>query len=151
MGTSIEIRGLDEVDARLQKAAEAFPEIRRQVFDQAQFELRDIVFTAIDASGLNDAGWKIKSWQDNAVGSLGGYAAVRASKASSGDDNGPGAITNYLENGHRVRRPGKSKPRAKMLRVPGYGFYAASRSKLPAIADRIAESIAEKLHDILEG
>lgn len=151
MGTSIEIRGLDEIDARLQKAIDEFSEIRREAFIALEPELKGLVDVSIDSSGLNDSHGKIKSFQDAAIGSLGGYAAVRASKASSGDDNGPGAITNYLENGHRVRRPGKSKPRAKMLRVPGYGFYAASRSKLPAIADRIAESIAEKLHDILEG
>ena len=151
MGTSIEIRGLDEIDARLQKAIDEFSEIRREAFVALEPELKGLVDVSIDSSGLNDSHGKIKGFQDAAIGSLGGYAAVRASKASSGDDNGPGAITNYLENGHRVRKPGKTKPRAKMLRVPGYGFYATSRSKLPAIADRIAESIAEKLHDILEG
>jgi len=151
MGTSIEIRGLDELDARLGKAIDEFPEIRRKAFVALAPELKGLMDGSIDSSGLNDSHGKIKGFQDAAIGSRGGYAAIRASRADSGSANGPGAITNYLENGHRVRRPGKTKPRAKMLRVPGYGFYAASRSKLPDIADRIAESIAEKLHDILEG
>ena len=149
MSTSIEIRGLDEVDARLQKAIEEFPELRRDAFVEAAKTMSGIVDASIDGSGLNDSSGKIKGFQQASVGTLGGYAAVRPVKGSGPDS--PGAITRYLDDGHRVRRPGKTKPRAKMASVPGYGFYESAKAQLPALAQSIAESIAEKLHDSLEG
>ena len=82
---------------------------------------------------LNDAHGHVAGWQSKYVGSGGGYAAVRAIDSSTGP-NSPGAITNYLENGHAIRRPrGRSpgyRPRVRVLYVSGHGFYDAYRGQL---------------------
>ena len=82
---------------------------------------------------INDAHGHISGWQTKYIGSGGGYVAIRATDISSGS-NSPGAITNYLENGHARRRPsGRAKryrPRIKVLYVNGRGFYNAVRPTL---------------------
>lgn len=82
---------------------------------------------------INDAHGHVAGWQEKYIGSGGGYAAVRPTNSSSGPDS-PGAITNYLENGHARRRPsGRAKryrPRIKVLYVNGRGFYSAARPTL---------------------
>lgn len=91
---------------------------------------------------LNDAHGRVAGWQDKCVGSGGGYAAVRPIASSSGA-NSPGAITNYLENGHAIRSPGANaaryKPRIKVLYVNGRGFYNAARRALPRMLQREVE------------
>ena len=83
---------------------------------------------------INDAHGHISGIQGRVVGSGGGYAAVRAAGTDSGPDS-LNAITNYLENGHAIRRPsGRSpryRPRIKVLYVSGRGFYNAARPSLP--------------------
>ena len=85
------------------------------------------------AGRVNDAHGKIAGWQAKYVGSGGGYAAVRAVDTSTGAKS-PGAITNYLENGH-ARRPPSGKnpryvPRIHVLYIAGRGFYDAYRPQL---------------------
>ena len=101
---SIEINGLAELDAKLQAILKELPEARRQLHERLAEMAKKEVDAQIDASGLNDSHGKIKGWQEAHVGSGGGYAAVRPQKGMTGD-NSPGAITNYLENGHRIREP----------------------------------------------
>lgn len=83
---------------------------------------------------INDAHGHVSGWQTKYIGTGGGYAAVRATDAGSGPDS-PGAITNYLENGHAIRRPGgrspRYRPRIHVLYVSGRGFYNAARPSLP--------------------
>lgn len=82
---------------------------------------------------LNDAHGTVAGWQEKYIGSGGGYSAVRPTNSSSGPDS-PGAITNYLENGHARRMPsGRAKryrPRIKVVYVSGRGFYNAVRPTL---------------------
>lgn len=149
---SIEINGLKELDAKLQAILKELPEARRQLHERLAEMAKKEVDAQIDASGLNDSHGKIKGWQEAHVGSGGGYAAVRPQKGMTGD-NSPGAITNYLENGHRIREPsGKSKyyrPRIKKPYVDGYHFYQAARiaveSKVIAEAEKFVEEFAQKL------
>lgn len=101
---------------------------------------------------INDAHGHISGIQARVVGSGGGYAAAR----SSGTDSGPNslnAITNYLENGHAIRRPSgrnpRYRPRIKVLYVSGRGFYNAARPSLPHMlqseVDRWGREVAGRL------
>lgn len=86
------------------------------------------------AGRLNDARGRVAGWQQKYIGTGGGYAAVRAVDSSTGP-NSPGAITNYNENGHAIRRPSGHapgyRPRIHVLYVNGRGFYDAYRAQLP--------------------
>lgn len=101
---------------------------------------------------INDAHGHISGVQARVVGSGGGYAAVRPSGTDSGP-NSLNAITNYLENGHAIRRPSGRNPRyrphIKMLYVSGRGFYNAARPSLPHMlqseVDRWGREVASRL------
>ena len=101
---------------------------------------------------INDAHGHISGIQARVVGSGGGYVAVRPSGTDSGPDS-LNAITNYLENGHAIRRPGgrslRYRPRIKVLYVSGRGFYAAVRPSLPRMlqseVDRWGREVAGRL------
>lgn len=107
------------------------------------------------AGMLNDAHGHVAGWQQKYIGSGGGYAAVRATDTASGP-NSPGAITNYNENGHAIRRPkGKTpryRPRIYMLYVNGRGFYNAYRGQLnrmlQAEVDRWGNSVATRISGV---
>ena len=82
----------------------------------------------------------------------GGYAAVRPEKGKTGADS-PGAITNYLEGGHRIASPrgGKNyRPRLRVSYVSGYHFYAAAAMRAESIAIGEAEAWADELARELE-
>jgi len=151
---SIEINGLAELDAKLQAILKELPEARRQLHERLAEMAKKEVDAQIDASGLNDSHGKIKGWQESYVGSGGGYAAVRPQRGQTGA-NSPGAITNYLESGHRIRQPsGKSKyyrPRIKKPYVDGYHFYQAAQIAVESKAIAEAERFIDELADKLEG
>ena len=100
-------------------------------------------------------------WQTKYIGTRGGYAAIRAAETPKGV-NGAGAITNYVENGHRVgsRRQGvsaRTRRRWKQYPVPpksfvsGRGFYHAAHATaarlLTQAAERWADEIARELSE----
>ena len=101
---------------------------------------------------INDAHGHVAGWQERYIGSGGGYAAVRVADSSSGP-NSPGAITNYLENGHARRRPGGNaklyQPRIKVVYISGRGFYNAVRPSLARMlqdeVDRWGMDVAARL------
>lgn len=101
---------------------------------------------------INDAHGHVSGVQAHVVGSGGGYVAVRPSGVDSGP-NSLNAITNYLENGHAIRRPGGRSPRyrshIKVLYVSGRGFYNAVRPSLPRMlqseVDRWGREVAGRL------
>lgn len=106
------------------------------------------------AGRIHDARGKIAGYQEKAVGAGGGYAAVRPNKAPGGP-NGAGAVTNYLEIGHAIRRPGGSakryKPRIRTLHVAGRGFYAAYRGQLAAMVQQAADQMTKAVSGTIEG
>lgn len=64
-----------------------------------------------------------------------------------------GAITNYLESGHKIRPPGGGKdyrPRINVPYVKGYFFYEAAGVEAERIALEEAERFADELADMLE-
>jgi len=151
---SVEIRGLDELNKRFDRLISAAPQLRREFHEQAAELLKDLVDEAINSSGLNDSHGKIKRWQVARIGSGGGYAAVSAEKGETGA-NSPGAITNYLENGHLIRSPsGSSKryrPRIKVAFVNGYHFYETAAARAEGEIINLAYDFADSLTGILEG
>lgn len=158
--------GIDEIDRlcdSFDKALQDFPEIRREYHARLGEKLKGIVDAEISNSGVNDSSGKVKNWQESHIGSKGGYAAVRPKTGATGD-NSPGAITNYLDSGHKIRPPGKRnekgkltltnykyKSRAKVLYVNGYHFYSSAYAKAENVAIELAEELVNKIADGLEG
>lgn len=156
----IDIRGMDEFDRALSDLLEEFPEMRRELHEKLAELAKKEVDAAIDASGnpkkMESTG-EVKRWQVKHVGSGGGYAAVRAASEKEGGGTGPksaGAITNYLESGHKIRPSSgqtRRRGRARVVYVNGYHFYQTARSSFEAKAIRLAEQFSDKLADRLEG
>lgn len=98
---------------------------------------------------------KVAGWQTVYIGSGGGYAAVRAVSPPTGKGS-PGAVTNAIVSGHKVRFPsGRAKRRyrrkARMLHVPGRDFYSAVRPALPRMLQSEVNRWAEEVSARLEG
>lgn len=151
---------MQDMTADLVKLAEAFEEARkagkrkqRAVHEELAGKMLSGLRSEVSGR-INDANGRIAGYQRQYVGSGGGYAAVRATDRSTGA-NSPGAITNYLENGHAIRRPGggakRYKPRIRTLYVAGRGFYAAARGQLSTMVQQAAEQIASTVVDTIKG
>ena len=149
---SIDFSQLDKLNRDIDKLLKDFPGMRRHLHG----EFADIIKKHVDneiAKSLNDKNGKIRRWQGKYVGSGGGYAAVRAVDTSSGK-NSPGAITNYLENGHKIRKPkGNNKyyrRRVKKIYVDGFHFYAKAtktiENDIMAATEKFRDELANKLN-----
>lgn len=151
---SLDIAALEKFSDDLNALLNELPGARRELHEKIAEAAKQEVNTQINQSGLNDSGGRVKEWQEPHVGSGGGYAAVRASDSSTGD-NSPGAVTNYLENGHKVRKPsGQAKryrPKIKLPYVDGKHFYASARQSAESRAIQIAEDFADEIAKKLEG
>lgn len=104
----------------------------------------------------------LRRWQTKYIGTRGGYAAIRAATEPRGD-SGAGAVTNYVENGHRVGRAGygvsaRTRRRRRQYGmiptlsfVNGRGFYHATHATaarlLTQAAERWADEIARELSE----
>ena len=148
---SIDSAELEKLSDTLKSVLDEAPEKKRDLHEQLAELAKQEVDSQISASLGGDSG-KIAEWQETHVGSGGGYAAIRASSESTGA-NSPGAITNYLENGHTIRSPSGHaqhyKPAIHEPYVEGRHFYQASRSALEskaiAAAQRFADQMAERI------
>jgi hypothetical protein len=155
----IEIRGLEQIEA-LEKKLRASPEVlsnaKREAFQAAAQEAKSIVDRHIGGTG------KVQSWQGAAVGSRGGYAAVRPKKDTwtevskrSGKRYAVGAVTNAIVSGHAFPKPsGRKDYHARIhvgQKVPAKPFYAESYGEVQALAEKTAEQVVEKLISHLEG
>lgn len=149
----VNVRGLAELDAKLDRLLKEFPEERRKLHEEIAQSIKKEVDTQI-SNTLNDSRGKVRSWQVSYVGSGGGYAAVRPKGGQIGG-NSPGAITNYLEHGHKIRGPsGKSdryRSRIKRIYVDGRHFYQRARRQVEVEAIKRAEALAERLAKRIEG
>lgn len=155
----IDLSALDELDRRFERALQEIPGARRELHTRIADALEWEMKSQIGASGFSDGGAKLEDWQKSYVGTGGGYAAVRPKGSADGVEtgpNGPGAITNYNENGHRIRPASGNakrlrKGRAKKIYVEGQHFYAQVNSRLESLvigeAEQYMESIAGKLGD----
>jgi len=148
---SIDIHGFRELDADFQRILDEAPGSRRELHESIAAMLEQEISMAISNSGLNDSNSRVRRYQIKHVGSGGGYAAIRPAGSSDGAEtgsNGPGAITNYLESGHKIRAPkgGKGyRPRIRVPHVNGYHFYNTAGVAAEAKAIRMAEDFANNL------
>ena len=66
----------------------------------------------------------------------------------------PGAITNYLENGHNVRVAltvkAMNRSKSKKMRVVGYGFYADSKTQAKRLAIEASDELTRWVKGQLE-
>ena len=153
---SVETAGLEEITRRMEKLARDFPEERRAMLTRAAEKINRRLAANITESGIRSPG-KIAGWQRVAVGSRGGYAAVRpvgSAQGASTGRNSPGAITNYLEHGHRIRPRGTGKgyrPRIRVAYVNGYHFYRVTQGEAGEILWAEGKAFCEKLAKGLEG
>lgn len=159
---SVNLSELESLSQALNELLEEFPEMRRELHEQLGKLAKHEVDNAINASGLNDSNGKIRRWQEIYIGSKGGYAAVRPIYTSTGE-NSPGAITRYLNQGHRIRgfnkvqsgrhrrQGGGYRPRIRVSYVNGFHFYGTANITLEAKAIQLVEQFADKLANRLEG
>ena len=150
----LEITYESDIGAKLQGLAAEFRAARSDLLTEAGNRLKEALDSRITASGLQDTHGKVRSWQVQYRGSRGGYVAIRATNKSTGD-NSPGAITNYLESGHRVRFPsGKSqryRPEVHVARARAFKFYAATKPDLEKVERETAQAMEQRLSAYLEG
>ena len=149
---SVEYEGLKELDRRFTSVLDKFPSERKELFERVAQRLEQEVGQQVSLSGINDNFGKISSWQVGRVGTGGGYAAVSADGTLGTGPNSPGAITNYLNSGHRIRPPGRIKrSRVHVAYVNGYRFYQHTAANAEAIAADEAEKLADELAHELGG
>lgn len=150
---TVDTKAVSAFDHALNDLLQEFPEMRRELHEQLGALAKQEVDAAIASSGLQDTGGHVRHWQEVHIGSGGGYAAVRPQGGQTGA-NSPGAITNYLENGHNIRPPtGKAgyRPRIRVAYVNGYHFYQTAGSAVEAKAIRLCEQFAANLAKRMEG
>lgn len=152
----IDTREFASVVKRFTELSEKMPERKKEFYDIAADKLKEMVDAEIIASGINDEHNHVRNWQIKAVGSQGGYAAIRPIKdGKKTGKNSPGAITGYLERGHNIRRPsGENKYyryRAKTLFVKGYHFYENAKNKTENEMLKLAEEFANEIAAALGG
>lgn len=155
---SINLSGLDGLTKDFDALLKKMPEKRRALHE----ELAGLAKREVDAqisTSLHDNSGTVRSWQEQHVGSLGGYAAVRATDKGDGEhpatgDDSPGAITNYHESGYKTRKPSGNAKRpqpgkSKMPYVDGRHFYQKTQtsveSKAIDLVNRFADDLAKEL------
>lgn len=175
----IDRRDLERVIDTLDVAPKVIQEAKRAAFTASTPKLYEALLAAFRDVGLHDppidkngrqkgSKGKVLSWQEQYVGSGGGYAAVRPRAETFTATNGRGKqyavgyVTNSINAGHRYPNAtmsllGAGKTRyqvsrmAKGMGVPPYTFYDMAQAKIPAIARETAEKVAQALISHLEG
>lgn len=142
---------------KLEKSPEVIKQAKRQVLEQAAPKLKQLVDAEIGGTG------KVRSWQEQYVGSKGGYAAVRpkaktyTASTSKGKRYAVGAVTSAIESGHKFPSPsGKNKRYKPRIRsgqqnVTGKHFYESAQEKAQTVAAEAAEQVINTLIGHLEG
>lgn len=154
-------RDLRSLDMRLKEILLRAPEQQRALHERLGTVLLDEVRhrapISIKGHSLGHGEYHergtLRRWQTRYIGTRGGYAAIRAATEPRGN-SGAGAITNYVENGHKIgrrhqgvsartRRRWKQNPAPPKSFVSGRGFYHAAH----ATADRLLTQAAERWAD----
>lgn len=136
-------KGIDEL---LKEA----PNMRRKLHEQMGNAAYNAVMQEISKSTKRHTG-NLQRWQSKYVGSGGGYAAVRAEKGLVGK-NSPGAITNYVNSGHRIRPSTTNRKRKiNVAYVDGRHFYQASKRDLPEKLAKLGEAFVSEIAERIVG
>lgn len=155
MAQTIEVKGIEELKNRLDSIMRESHDMRESIHTRVAVEMKKIVAGNVRHNLPNhDMHMTVQGWQTPHVGSGGGYAAVRATDVTSGR-NSPGAITNYLENGHNVRVAltvkARNRSKSKKMRVVGYGFYADSKTQAKRLAIEASDELTRWVKGKIEG
>lgn len=154
--TGIDGKELERLMEKLKKSPEAFSKARRAAMEAAAPKLKALIDGEIGGTG------KVRRWQAAAVGSGGGYAAVRPkAKTAAEDGRGKttryqvGQVTNAIDSGHSFPSPAgkrgyRPRIRSGRMSVPGRHFYEAAQAKVPDVAREAAEQTAAALTKYLE-
>lgn len=142
------------IDESIENALKKFPELRKQAVENMAKRMKQELDTEI-STRLNDSHGKIRGWQRIRLGSKGGYSVIEPIKEGSGK-NSPGAITGYLERGHRIRTPKNTgskgyRPRIRNPYVDGRWFYNSVEKRRDTVLLEEANKISEELAATLEG
>lgn len=152
MAAGVKVEGFDKIDANLEKVLTGAKAKREQLHEKVATELKTMVDQSI-GKNLNDANGKVRSWQVRHVGSLGGYAAVHPGDMQY-RGTAVGAVTNYLEVGHKVRvartLKGAKRSKSKKIRVVGRFFYYAVKADAKRIGIEASEELAEWVKNQIE-
>ncbi len=145
---------LTVIDESIENALKKFPQLRKQAVENITKRMKQQLDTEI-STRLNDSHGKIRGWQTIRTGSRGGYGVIEATNETSGD-NSPGAITNYLENGHKIRYPRNPgargyRPRIRNTYVDGHWFYKSVENKRDYLVSSEIKKMTEELTATLEG
>lgn len=155
--SSLDKSELARLVGKLEKSPEVIKQAKRQALEQAAPKLKQLTGAEIGGTG------KVQGWQEQYVGSKGGYAAVRpksktyTASTSKGKRYAVGAVTRAIESGHKFPSPsGKSeryKPRIRsgQQSVTGKHFYESAQEKAQAVATEAAEQVINALIGHLEG
>lgn len=136
-------KGIDEL---LKEA----PNMRRKLHEQMGDVAYSAVMQEVSRSTQRHTG-NLQRWQSKYVGSGGGYAAVRAEKGLVGK-NSPGAITNYVNSGHRIRPSTTNRKRKiNVAYVDGRHFYQASKRDLPEKLAKLGEAFVSEIAERIVG
>ena len=125
---------LKDLDREFEKMIKQFPQARRKLVEGSGEKMYNKVISNINANVKKHTG-NLKDGVTKAIGSGGGYAAVRA-------DHKTAPHTHLIENGHKLVRDGQV-----IGWVPGKHMY---RNALNELADEL-EQDAEKMLDELAG
>lgn len=148
------MQSVNVITEAFEKALKNFPGLRKEAIARATTLAKAKVRTEISGR-VNDSHGKIAGWQTTREGSGGGYGVVEAQKGATGNDS-PGAITNYLEHGHKIRSPKSSgakgyRPRIHVASVSGRWFYHAAEADVNRIAVDAANEVCSALAKTLGG
>ena len=163
--TEIEIdkRDLERLINTLDASPNVLREARRKAFELSAPKLRSLLDQGFVQAGLHERTGTVLSWQEQYVGTGGGYAAVRPRAKTFTNTNGrgkryaAGQVTNAIESGHKFPTPGgasrryKPRIRSSALKVRPYAFYNAAMVNVPALARETADQILQALIDHVEG
>jgi hypothetical protein len=155
MAQTIEVNGIEELKNRLDSIMRESHDMRESIHTRVAVEMKRIVAGNVRHNLPNhDEHMTVQGWQTPHVGSGGGYAAVRAIKGKTGR-NSPGAITNYLENGHKVKIArtviAAKRSKSKRMRVVGFGFYADSKTQAKRLALEASDELTRWVKGKIEG
>lgn len=150
---SLDMYALDRLDKAWHDLLRRLPALKQTALQTAGTALLQEVRRQVGASGMRDGGTKVAGWQRKYLGSKGGYVAIRSIGSAEGGGVGKdsaGAITNYTELGHGIRRPrgekrSRYRPRIHVPAVSGYHFYYNARQGAGSVVGDALEPLKRQI------
>ena len=161
MSQSVDTADIKKMNDLVNKIHDEFRKLKYSANYNIANEMSKIVKKNI-AISINDVSGKIAGWQIAGPPHFnvrGGYAVIAPQRNSYGTRypspgaNSPGAVTNYLENGHSIRTivtgRGKNKQTTRIGNIPGRHFYKNSEKEIISYASQAYTEVLNKLADYL--